>query len=106
MRLCPSHFSTAEELYPFVRSVILDIERCGLFIEVLIADNFPMNVRLFKLFSSDKKTLAPEVPHPINPDRTLFILFDFVHILKSIRNNWLNLKDHDRTFIYPLSLVQ
>ena len=31
----------------------------------------------------------------------MFLLFDFVHILKSIRNNWLNLKDFNKTFQYP-----
>ena len=32
---------------------------------------------------------------------TLFYFFDIVHIIKSIRNNWLNLKDFKKTFIYP-----
>ena len=95
VRLIPSNFSTAEDLYPFVKYVIMDIERCGLFVEVLITDNHPLNVRLFKLFSSDKNTLAPVVPHPISTNRKLLILFDLVHIFKSIRNNWLNLKDYD-----------
>ena len=33
--------------------------------------------------------------------RTLILFFDIVHIRKSIRNNWLNLKDSEKTFIYP-----
>ena len=41
---------------PVVKYVIMDIERCGLFVEVLITDNHPLNVLLFKLFSSDKNT--------------------------------------------------
>ena len=86
---------------PVRQICIMDIERCGLFVEVLITDNHPLNVRLFKLFSSDKNTLAPVVPHPISTNRKLYILFDFVHIFKSIRNNWLNLKDYDHTFKYP-----
>ena len=28
-------------------------------------------------------------------------IFDIVHIVKSIRNNWLNLKEFEKTFIYP-----
>ena len=28
-------------------------------------------------------------------------MFDFVHILKSIRNNWINLKNINQTFIHP-----
>ena len=60
-----------------------------------------MNVSLFKLFSPDQKTLTPEVLHPCDPYRPLFLIFDFVHILKTIRNNWLNLKDYQRTFEFP-----
>ena len=30
-----------------------------------------------------------------------FFIFDFVHILKSVRNNWLNQKDVHRTFHFP-----
>ena len=60
---------------------------------------------MFKLFSLDGKTLTPTVPHPVNQSRKLFLLFDFVHILKSIRNNWLNLKDYHHTFTYPNPLI-
>ena len=84
-----------------VNSVINDIEKCDLFVEVLVTDNYPLNVRLFKLYSSDHKTLLPAVPHPTCPWRKLYLLFDFVHIIKSIRNNWLNLKDYDLSFTYP-----
>ena len=31
----------------------------------------------------------------------IFILFDTVHLFKSIRNIWLNQKNTDFTFIYP-----
>ena len=34
-------------------------------------------------------------------NKALIQMFHFVHILKTIRNNWLNLKNEDRTFIYP-----
>ena len=34
-------------------------------------------------------------------NRSLFLLLDFVHILKSIRNNWLNQIDYNKTFTYP-----
>ena len=73
VRLITSNFSTAEDLYPFVKYVIMDIERCGLFVEVLITDNHTLNIRLFKLFSSDKNTLAPVVPHPISTNRKHFV---------------------------------
>ena len=105
MRLFPSNLSTAEELYPIVKSVILDIKKCNLFAELLVTDNYSLNVRLFKLFSSDQMTLTSAVPHPVSSDRKLYILFDFVYILKYIRNNGQNLKDYDHTFKYPDMLL-
>ena len=50
-------------------------------VELLVTDNYSLNVRLFKLFSLDQMTLTSAVPHPVSSDRKLYILFDFVHIL-------------------------
>ena len=105
VKLFPSNFSTAEELYPIVNSVINVIEECGIIVEVLVTDNYSLNVRLFKMYSPDQRTLLPAVQHPTCPKRKLYILFDFVHIIKSIRNNWLNLKDYDLTLKYPDLLI-
>ena len=80
---------------------MFDIETCGLFVEAICTDNYPLNVSLYKLFSDDGNTLHPKVVHPCNPDCNLVLFFDIVHIIKSIRNNWLNFKDFEKTFIYP-----
>ena len=100
IRLIPCSTTSAEILFPTIKKAICDIELCGLKVQVLCTDNYPLNVSIFKLFSPDK-TLNPSVPHPCDLNRTLFLLFDFVHILKSIRNNWLNLKDFNKTFQCP-----
>ena len=91
VRLIPLGSSSAETLYPIVKSTICDIEACGVFVEAVCTDNYPLNVRLYKCFSADSK-LRPKVQHPCNPQRNLILFFDIVHIIKSIRNNWLNLK--------------
>ena len=39
--------------------------------------------------------------NPDFPDKTVFVIFDTVHILKCIRNNWLNQTDSAHTFTYP-----
>ena len=101
VRLVPLSSTKASNLHLIITSVIDDIEKCGLFVQVLCSDNYPQNVNIFKLFSPDKKTLSPIVPHPVNPTRSLFLFFDPVHILKCIRNNWLNTKDFNHTFIFP-----
>ena len=101
VRLIPLGSSSAADLYPIITKRIGDIESCDLFVEALCTDNYPLNVSLFKFFSYDTKILHPRVVHPCNPTRTLILFFDIVHIMKSIRNNWLNLKDSEKIFIYP-----
>ena len=68
--------------------------------QVISTDNYPLNVNVFKLFSSNGK-LETSVSHSFDSNRIHFLTFDFVHILKSIRNNWLNQKDFDKTFHFP-----
>ena len=85
-RLIPCASISAEYLFPIIKSCILDIESCGLKVQIISTDNYPLNVNLFKLFSPAKQ-LETSVPHPSDNKRKLFVTFDFVHILKSIRNN-------------------
>ena len=99
IRLLPCATSSAIEIFPIIKSVIRDVESCGLFVHVLCTDNYPMNV-IFKLFAPNL-TLEHIVPHPLDFNRPLFLMFDFVHILKYIRNNWLNQKDFNKTIHYP-----
>ena len=101
IRLLPISKTSAQELFPIIRKVICDIELLGISVQVICTDNNPLNVHLFKLFSPDGKTLQSCVPHPADATRPLVLMFDFVHILKSIRNNWINLKNINQTFIYP-----
>ena len=100
-RLIPLGSSSEAELYPIIKKTICDIESCDLFVEALCTDNYPLNVSLFKFFSHDTKVLQPRVVHPCNPNRGFILFFYIVQIMKSIRNNWLNLKDFEKIFIYP-----
>ena len=84
VRLLPCANISATELIPTIKAVIGDVESCGLFVQVLCTDNYPMNVNIFKLFSPSRTS---------NFKSITILLFDFVHIIKSIRNNWLNQKD-------------
>ena len=91
---------SAEKLFDIIKSCIRDVEECGLFVHVISTDNYPLNVKLFKLFSTLGK-LETRVPHPNDIHRSLFLTFDFVHILKTIRNNWLNQQSESKLFSYP-----
>ena len=99
-RLIPCASINAGFIFPIVRSCILDIESCDLKVHIISTDNYPLNVSLFKQFSPNTQ-LETHVPHPSCDQRKLFFIFDFVHILKSVRNNWLNQKDFHRTFHFP-----
>ena len=79
---------------------MIDIENCGLHVQIISTDNYPININPLKLFSLNGK-LETRVPHPFNHSRFLFLIFDFVHILKGIRNNWLNQKNFDKTMYSP-----
>ena len=96
VRLIPHSTTSAQVIYPVIIRVIAVIEQCGLSVQVLCTDNYPLNVSIFKLFSPDQRTLEPVVPHPLFANRSLVLMFDFVHILKTIRNNWLNLKNETK----------
>ena len=55
VRLVPLSSTKASNLHLIITSVIDNIEKCGLFVQVLCSDNYPKNVNIFKLFSPDKK---------------------------------------------------
>ena len=99
-RLLPCASVNVEYIFPIIKSCILDIESCGLRVQIISTDNYPLNVSIFKLFSPARK-FETRVPYPSDNARVLFLTFDFVHILKSIRNNWLNQKNADKTFHFP-----
>ena len=101
VRLIPLGSSSADILFPIVKNIISDIEACNLYVEAICTDNYPLNVSLFKLFSDVQKYLQPIVTYPCHHTRSLILFFDIVHIIKSIRNNWLNLADYEKTFEFP-----
>ena len=80
VRLLPCGSLSAEKIFPTITACVKDIERCGLFIDIISTDNYPFNVQLFKLFSPAGR-LEPCVPNPFDISRPLFLTFDFVHIL-------------------------
>ena len=100
VRLYPLASTDAKEVFEMVTTVIADIEKCNLNVVVLCSDNLPLNQNLFKLFSR-KHVIERSVPHPCDSNRPLFLIFDFVHIIKCIRNNWLNQHDAQCSFIFP-----
>ena len=99
VRLLPCSETSASKIYPITKKVISDIESCDLFVYF---NNRQLSVKCSSLKSfSNTSQLEHCVPHPVDSSRCLFFLFDFVHILKTIRNNWLNQTDYNRTLTLP-----
>ena len=77
--------------------VIRLVEQAGYKVVVVISDNNRVNRNaLAALCGGD---LRPSIEHPCDPTRRLFFLFDSVHLLKCIRNIWLN--QIDQVFWFP-----
>ena len=79
----------------FVRGEILQtvqaVKDAGANVKVLVSDNNRVNQKCFKDFET-----VPNKPW-LTTDG-LFLLFDFVHIIKSIRNNWITEKTKELKF--------
>ena len=45
--------------------------------------------------------LQPCIEHHLDVDRKLFFMFDCLHLLKCIRNNWLGQLESNHTFLCP-----
>lgn len=90
---------TAAYLKDCTLPVIKMLESLGYLVCCLISDNNRVNRNMFTELCGG--TLKPFVQHPCSSDRKLFFLFDSVHLLKCVRNNWLGQSDAENTFIFP-----
>jgi len=84
-------------LHDSVIKVLKMTESVGYKIVALISDNNRINRNVFESICGG--VLKPSIAHPLDSSRQLFFMFDSVHLLKSIRNNWVN--QIDQTFHLP-----
>ncbi|XP_045482104.1 uncharacterized protein LOC123686148 [Harmonia axyridis] len=87
---------SGSEIIPFATCVIDQVQKCGFEILCIITDNCRINQTMFKKLSNSNF-----IPNPSKTGKTIFLSYDFVHVMKNIRNNWFNLKNLDKTFVYP-----
>ncbi|XP_077489630.1 uncharacterized protein LOC144100615 [Amblyomma americanum] len=90
----------ASDLHEVLKKVILGLEKAGLKVIAVVSDNNSINRKVMSLFSK-KKAIDIVYPHSADNARPLFFAVDPVHLLKCIRNNWLNQKSPDTSFLYP-----
>lgn len=99
--LCPVSNLTADVLYDLTQRVLTILHDTGYKVISLISDNNRVNRNMFEKLCGG--VLSSSVPNPCNPCEPVFLLFDSVHLLRSIRNNWLSQKNPIQTFVMPSS---
>jgi hypothetical protein len=96
--LLPVKNMNSQFLYEQTTKVLTLLHNCGYEVVTIITDNNKVNVKLLTQLSGEQK-LNIFIEHPCDKSKNFFLLFDNVHLLKNIRNNWLNEKT--KTFIFP-----
>lgn len=99
IHIAPVSHINHDTLHSFIETLILGLEEIGYKIICVISDNNAINSKAMSNFSKDKN-LSIVYPHPFDHSRPLFFMFDSVHLLKCIRNNWLNSKP-EQVLTYP-----
>lgn len=84
--------------------VLKEVEAIGFLVTRIIADNHKTNVCMMKLLAGGK--LIHEIPHPLCRERNLFLSFDPCHIIKNIRNFFLEKEMPDGNDIISGSFVK
>jgi len=97
--LIPVVNMTAAYLKEITVKVLSAVHQSGFIVLCLISDNNRVNRNMFTALCNGD--LKPFISHPCDPTLKLFFLFDSVHLLKCIRNNWLNQSDVQQTFTFP-----
>lgn len=102
LRIVPIHRLTADLLYHQTLSLLRIISSAGGKVIALLSDNLSTN----RKFHSLLRTNFPspnlfKIPHPIDEGQFLYLLFDSVHLIKSIRNNWITEKSQEIAFTPP-----
>ncbi|XP_037510196.2 uncharacterized protein LOC119386976 [Rhipicephalus sanguineus] len=100
VHILPVFSIEASHLHDILKKVILGLEKAGLTVIAVITDNNAVNRKVMSFFSKNK-TIDIVYPHPADNSRPLFFVVDTVHLLKCIRNNWLNQKNEGCSIFYP-----
>jgi hypothetical protein len=87
----PVHRLTAAFQFDIVKEAATVVERSGGYVVGSITDNHKVNQQYCKLFDRPDDCSATG-KHPLDNGRVWYLLFDTVHLLKCIRNNWITEK--------------
>ena len=98
--LIPVENMKFQDLCKMTLNVIHNVTKAGFTIVSIISDNNIVTRKMFLLLSGSDH-LEPYFMNPYKTSNKIVILFDTVHLLKCLRNNWINLKDTAKEFVFP-----
>lgn len=98
--ILPVNKMNANNLFAIIKKILLGLETIGFKIIVIVTDNNSINRKALSYFANPPQS-SIVYPNPLEKNRPLFVINDTVHILKCIRNNWINLKNDNLTFCFP-----
>ena len=102
IRFVPVFSLTAEKLLSCLLNVLTVVENSGGRAEAIMSDNLSVNRKLHSLLRSQFSQIGDfAIVHPVVPERKLYLLFDPVHLLKCLRNNWETEKTKRLMFSLP-----
>ncbi|XP_064470069.1 uncharacterized protein LOC135384813 [Ornithodoros turicata] len=84
---------TGDQEYHLLLEVMKAVHEAGFFVCRVVADNHSANCSAFARLSGGQ--ICPVIEHPLDteaPRRPLFLSFDYCHILKNIRSQFLDSK--------------
>lgn len=81
---------TSDVLFIILKKIIVSLEEFGFKVVVIVTDNNSINRKCVANFNNPIANYV--YPHPCDSERPLFYCVDSVHIIKSVRNNWVNQK--------------
>ena len=86
IKMIPVHRLTATFQFNQVSSIIDHLHKCGVTVVAIICDGNQVNRAFFKKFDND-----PDKPWLVQ-ESNMYLLYDYVHLMKCIRNKWLTEK--------------
>jgi len=98
--LTPVKCLTSEQLMPMLIDVLNIVQNAGFIVVVVVSDNNQVNAKTFQAIWGSS-SFETGMDNPEHAGHKIFFLYDTVHILKCVRNNWLNQSDSGQTFLYP-----
>ena len=97
--LVPVKNQTAEILLSHTIKILHILKDLGYTVLCLISDNNRVNRNMFTKMCNDNLKFATQ--NPADPEKLLYFLFDTVHLIKCVRNNWLKQTTTNQTFYFP-----